>query len=48
MGGGFLCEEVKCSETDDKPLSCTFYRVDFIICELDSDLKIVIDKGVVF
>ena len=58
-GGGFLCEEVKCSDlesgdgcttlqTDDEPLSCTFYRADFIICELDSDLRIEIAKVVVF
>ena len=59
MGGGFLREEVKCSDlesgdgcttlqTDDKSLSCTFYRVDFMTCELDSNLKIPVDKGVVF
>ena len=59
MGGGFLREEMKCSDlesgdgcttlqTDDKPLSCTFYRADFIICELDSNLRIEIAKGVVF
>ena len=59
MGGGILREEVKCSDlesgdgctslqTDDESLSCTFYRVDFMTCELDSDLKIVIDKGLFF
>ena len=59
MGGGFLWEEVKCSDlesgdgcttlqTDDKPLSCTFYRVDFMTCKLDSNLKIAVDKGLVF
>ena len=59
MGGGFLWEEVKCSDlesgdgcttlqTDDESLSCTFYRVDFMTCELDSNLKIPVDKGLVF
>ena len=59
MGGGILREEVKCSDlesgdgctslqTDDESLSCTFYRVDFMTCELDSNLKIAVDKGLVF
>ena len=59
MGGGFLCEEVKCSDlesgdgctslqTDDESLSCTFYRVYFMTCKLDSNLKIAVDKGLVF
>ena len=59
MGSGFLCEEMKCSDldshesstalhTDDESLSCTFYRVNFMICELDSNLNIVIDRGLVF
>ena len=59
MGNGFLCEEMKCSDldsgdsdtalqTDDESLSCTFYRVNFMICELDSNLNIVIDRGLVF
>ena len=30
------------------PVSCTFYRVNFMICELDSNLKIVIDRGFFF
>ena len=30
------------------PVSCTFYRVNFMIWELDSNLKIVIDKGLLF
>ena len=58
VGSGFLCEETKCSDidsgdrctalhTDDESLSCTFYRVNFMICELDSNLKIVIDRGLV-
>ena len=59
VGSGFLCEEMKCSDldsgdrctalhTDDESLSCTFYRVNFMICELDSNLNIVIDKGFFF
>lgn len=59
MGSGFLCEEMKCSDldrgdscatlqTDDKSLSCTFYKVNFMICELDANLKIMIDKGFSF
>ena len=59
VGSGFLCEEMKCSDldsgdrctalhTDDESLSCTFYRVNFMIWELDSNLKIVIDRGLVF
>ena len=58
VGSGFLCEEMKCSDldshdsstalhTDDESLSCTFYTVNFI-CELDSNLKIVIDRGFFF
>ena len=52
VGNGFLCEETKCSDLDSgdsdtallcESLSCTFYRVNFMICELDSNLKIVID-----
>ena len=45
VGSGFLCEEMKCSDldshgsstalhTDDESLSCTCYRVNFMICEL--------------
>ena len=34
--------------TDDESLSCTYYRVNVMIWELDSNLKIVIDKGLVF
>ena len=56
VGSGFLCEEMKCSDldshdsstalhTDDESLSCTFYRVNFMICELDSNLNIVIEIG---
>ena len=52
-------EEMKCSDldsgdsgtalhTDDESLSCTFYGVNFMICELDSNLNIVIDKGLFF
>ena len=59
VGSGFLCEEMKCSDldshdsstalhTDDESLSCTFYTVNFMICELDSNLKIVIDRGFFF
>ena len=59
MGSGFLCEEMKCSDldshdsstalhTDDESLSCTFYRVNFMMCELDSNLRIVIYRGLVF
>ena len=59
MGSGFLCEEMKCSDldshgsstalhTDDESLSCTFYTVNFMIRELDSNVKIVIDKALVF
>ena len=59
VGNGFLCEETKCSDldsgdsdtalhTDDESLSCTFYRVNFMICELDSNLKIVIDREFFF
>ena len=59
VGSGFLCEEMKCSDldshesstalhTDDESLSCTFYRVNFMICELDSNLRIVIDRGLGF
>ena len=55
MGGGILREEVKCSDlesgdgctslqTDDESLSCTFYRVDFMTCELDSSLKLRLIK----
>lgn len=59
VGSGFLCEEMKCSDldsgdrctalhTDDESLSCTFYRVNFMMCELDSNLNIVIDRGFFF
>ena len=57
VGNGFLCEEMKCSDLDSgdsdtallcESLSCTFYRVNFMICELDSNLNIVIDRGLVF
>lgn len=59
VGSGFLCEEMKCSDldsgdrctalhTDDELLSCTFYRINFMIRELDSNVKIVIDKALVF
>ena len=52
-------EEMKCSDldsgdsskalhTDDESLRCTFYRVNFMICELDSNLRIVVDRGLVF
>ena len=34
--------------TDDESLSCTYYRVNVMIWELDSNLKIVIDKGLGF
>ena len=57
MGSGFLCEEMKCSDLDSgdsdtallcESLSCTFYRVNFMMCELDSNLNIVIDRGFCF
>jgi len=59
VGSGFLCEEMKCSDldsgdkctalhTDDELLSCTFYRINFMIRELDSNLNIVIDRGFFF
>ena len=57
VGNGFLCEEMKCSDLDSgdsdtallcESLSCTFYRVNFMICELDSNLKIVIDREFFF
>ena len=59
MGSGFLREEMKCSDldsgdsstalhTDDESLRCTFYRVNFMMCELDSNLNIVIDRGFFF
>ena len=57
VGNGFLCEEMKCSDLDSgdsdtallcESLSCTFYRVNFMICELDSNLRIVVDRGLVF